>query len=232
MDQATKQTLRPAVSDWVLAQYPQAVEVAPHSGQRFVFRSGDRAIKLLPNLSDDDRERCAREVRFLLEYELEGLPRALTELADEMIDGASFSVYQEEWIDAQPLVEVVAGSGPDSVLADSLMHEGGRILSQLHASNVVHRDVSYSNVLMGDRVWIVDLGLAKYLDLDPLTGTSERLAMTLLFASPEQITGGSVNLGPATDVYSLALVSVYARNAAHTFYVDGDPYRPSDYLVS
>lgn len=231
MDQAMKARLRPAVSEWVLDQRPGAVEVAPHSGQRFVFRIENEAIKLLPNLEVADRERCEREVRFLLDHELEGLPRALTDLSSESIGGVSFSVYSEQWIEGETLFDAVATSGRDSELADRLVTDGGRILAQLHAANVVHRDVSPNNVLIGDQVWVVDLGLAKYLDLEPITGTVERLKMTPQFASPEQITSGSASLGPPTDVYSLAMVSVYTRNAGHPFLTPTDRLSPADYLA-
>ena len=116
-------------------------------------------------------------------------------------------------------------------LAGSLVREGGRILSQIHEANVVHRDVSPGNVLVGVEISLVDFGLAKYLDMDPITGTVEQLKMTLLYASPEQITSGSVGLGPPTDVYSLGMIAIITRNGRHPFIAEGETLQPQDYLA-
>jgi hypothetical protein len=231
MDRNLKDRLRAPVTRWVCDRHPDAVEIAPHSGQRFVFRSEARAIKLLPNLSQSDRERCRREVTFLLEHDLEGLPRALTGLTEVQIGNVDFSMYEEVWIDGQALGDVVLQSGPDTGLADSLVKEGGRILSQVHEANVVHRDVSPGNVLVGARISLVDFGLAKYLDMDPITGTVEQLKMTRLYASPEQITSGSIGLGPPTDVYSLAMIAIFTRNGRHPFIDETETLQPHEYLA-
>lgn len=232
MNQDMKLQLRPVVTAWVLARHPGAVEVAPNSGQRFVFRADDRAVKLLPPMTLDERERCRREVSFLIDEAVDGLPTVLSELSDVVIEGTDFSVYEEVWIEADSLkTHVDIGNiGPDQALI--VLLQGSRILADLHARNVVHRDVSSGNVLLGEAgVSIVDLGLAKYLDLDPLTRTSEHLKMTALFASPEQFTGGSSTLGFPTDIYSLALTAVFAGCGGYAYFLDGQTLDYGDYLA-
>lgn len=232
LDRDLKQRLRGSVTAWVQGRYDGAVEVAPQSGQRFVFRTGDKAVKLLPPLSHDEKERCRREVSFLTNESIEGLPTVLTELEDVEIDGHEFSVYEEAWIEADSIKVTVENGQFGLEPALDVLIQGSRILTELHARNVVHRDVSIGNVLIGERqVSIVDLGLAKYLDLDPLTRTSERLKMTLAFASPEQITGGSSVLGPSTDIYSLGLVAIYAYTGTYAYHREGEPFVLDDYLA-
>ena len=232
MDAYAKAELRPFVVEWVSIEYPGAVEVALHSGQRFVFRTDDgRAVKLLPNLAPSDLERCRRDVHFLHEHQIDGLPDALSDLEQVEIADTAFSVYEEEWIDAGSLQEVLLDQGPSAELADAIVEEVGRMLTQIHAEGVVHRDISAGNVLVGESVYLVDFALAKYLSLDPLTQTVEQLKMTLLFASPEQLTSGSAGLRPPTDVYSLGLVAIYALNARHAFIEDDEMFDSSTYLA-
>jgi serine/threonine protein kinase len=232
MNQDLKRQLRPSVTAWVEENYSGASEVAPHSGQRFVFRLAESAVKLLVPLNVNERERCFREVSFLEKQTVPGLPEVQTGLTEVEIGGHVFLVYEETWIDAESVKDKVETHGPHSDYSDIILTEGSRILSEIHRLRVVHRDVSHGNVLIGDgTVSIVDLGLAKYLDLDPITRTSEKIKMTIAFASPEQITGGSSLLEPPTDVYSLALVAIFAYSGKLAFLADDEAFVLDDYLA-
>ena len=85
-----------------------------------------------------------------------------------------------------------------------------RALAHAHAMLVVHRDLKPSNILVTEEgeVRLLDFGIAKLLD-GPETRETEltRLngrALTLDYASPEQIAGRPVTV--ASDVYSLGVV--------------------------
>ncbi|HET9446747.1 MAG TPA: protein kinase [Steroidobacteraceae bacterium] len=85
-------------------------------------------------------------------------------------------------------------------------------VSYAHQHLVVHRDLKPNNILVttDGSVKLLDFGIAKLLESNPITGaTSDETltqlrAMTLDYASPEQISGGAVTT--VSDVYSLGVV--------------------------
>lgn len=77
-----------------------------------------------------------------------------------------------------------------------------------HSNLVIHRDLKPVNILIGasGEPKLLDFGIAKLLDADAgktRAATATR-AMTLAYASPEQIEGK--RLGTASDIYSLGIV--------------------------
>ena len=121
-------------------------------------------------------------------------------------------------------------------------------VSYAHQHLVVHRDLKPNNILVtaDGSVKLLDFGIAKLLEADPSTGTAEPTrprtqlrAMTLEYASPEQVSGGTVTT--VSDVYSLGVVlyrlltgqsptrAAHQRRAAHGRRSSSDttPTRPS-----
>lgn len=80
-----------------------------------------------------------------------------------------------------------------------------RALSHAHAKGLVHRDVKPKNIIVteGGVPKLTDLGLAR-LAMDRATAEAEKGKSlgTPYYMSPEQVRG-DVDIGPATDVYSL-----------------------------
>jgi serine/threonine-protein kinase len=157
------------------------------------------AIKVFsPELSETDRERLRREVRWGRTLLHPGLVR-LYELVES--DGRLALVM--EWLSGGSLVGRLR-AGPLPV--DEVVRIADKVLATLeyiHAQGVVHRDVKPSNLLLDGegQVRLGDLGLAR-----PLTGGIDltRTNMTVGtpgFMSPEQLRGET--LTPATDLYSL-----------------------------
>ena len=83
-------------------------------------------------------------------------------------------------------------------------------LAYMHSLGIIHRDIKPANILLERaraggplRPKLTDFGLARSLDASRLTSTGTMLG-TAAYLSPEQAMG--VDLGPATDIYSLGLV--------------------------
>ncbi|GAA3488008.1 serine/threonine-protein kinase [Streptomyces cremeus] len=82
-------------------------------------------------------------------------------------------------------------------------------LRDIHRVGVVHRDLKPANVLMAaDGPRVIDFGVSRAVGNAPLTVTGNVMG-TPPFMSPEQLNSPR-SVGPASDVFSLATLLVYA----------------------
>ncbi|KAF1687543.1 hypothetical protein B1992_02440 [Pseudoxanthomonas broegbernensis] len=93
-----------------------------------------------------------------------------------------------------------------------------------HRNLVVHRDLKPSNILVdGDgRVKLLDFGVAK--QLRDSTATVGERALTLEYASPEQLDVGPITT--ATDIWQLGVVLYRLLGGAHPFGIGRDTPLP------
>jgi WD40 repeat protein len=113
-----------------------------------------------------------------------------------------------EFVDAGSLARrVEAGPLPPRQAAE-LLEQVSRAIHAAHQQQIVHRDLKPANVLhTADGVpKVADFGLAKHLG----RGTAHTQAGAILgtpgYMSPEQATGRSEAISPATDVYGLGAI--------------------------
>ncbi len=116
-------------------------------------------------------------------------------LVTELVDGATLDrLNREGTLSDREIGEI----GAD--LCEALDHA--------HSRSVVHRDIKPQNVLVteeGDRrAKLMDFGVARLTDEAALTAPGDVVG-TLAYMSPEQAEGRA-DVGPAADIYSLALL--------------------------
>jgi serine/threonine protein kinase len=97
----------------------------------------------------------------------------------------------------------------DPGLASGYVAQVGSALDAAHEAGLVHRDVKPANVLLDghDHAYLTDFGLSKRVAADTVETRTGQILGTLDYIAPEQIRGEA--LGPHTDVYALACMTVH-----------------------
>jgi hypothetical protein len=128
--------------------------------------------------------------------------------AGTALDGKPFLVL--EFVDGEPIVDYCRRHGLSIQQRLELFLQVARAISFAHHSLVLHRDLKPSNILVTEdgTVQVLDFGIAKLLAHGRAEDTEltieEGRALTLPYASPEQIAGLLLTVG--SDVYSLGVV--------------------------
>lgn len=121
-----------------------------------------------------------------------------------------------EYVPGPTLHQAVAEHGPlPEHTVRGLTAGLSEALAAIHSAGLVHRDLKPANVLLGpDGPRVIDFGISRAMDASAITATGMFFGTPGYF-SPEQTVGGEV--GPASDVFSLAAVLVFAATGTGPF---------------
>jgi serine/threonine protein kinase len=110
-----------------------------------------------------------------------------------------------ELVDGPTLTELIKEGPLPPEVAAVMTLQLAAALEHAHFARIIHRDLKPSNVMVSKQgeVKLMDFGIAKDQQLDPLTRTGMAVG-TPAYMSPEQVSGGDVDA--RTDLYSLGLV--------------------------
>ncbi|PDP88559.1 hypothetical protein CQJ94_06030 [Glycomyces fuscus] len=125
--------------------------------------------------------------------------------------------FASAYVPGPSLDSAVSEHGP--LPEDALLRLGSGMaegLAAVHGCQLVHRDLKPSNVLLcDDGPRLIDFGIARALEATSVT-TSGMVVGTPAYMSPEQARGDR-EVGPASDVFSLAGVLVFAATGTPAF---------------
>lgn len=203
----------------VLGRY-RLLERLGSGGFGEVWRASDErlrrevAVKRIPDDGDGSAQRGAREAQAAARLSHPGIV-ALYEVASE--PGACYLIT--ELVNGMTL----AWHNAEATLSDlELLRIGLTVceaLQHAHSRGVIHRDVKPQNILIPDEAGadgaaakLADFGGAALLGEAALTRAGDVLG-TLAYMAPEQSEGEDV--GPAADLYALALVLYEAFSGQH-----------------
>lgn len=198
----------------------QILEKLGQGGMGIVYRARDLALGrmlalkvLTPEaLSQPDRRR-----RFLNEARAASSlnhPNIVTIYEVSQADGVDFIAM--EWIDGEPLHEVLRAGPLPIAKVKQYGADIGRALDAAHAAGVVHRDIKPGNVLItrDGRAKVLDFGLAKLMEPEGPSGpdsetrtaamTAGMILGTVAYMSPEQAEGRPID--HRSDLFSLGIV--------------------------
>ncbi|MFO0612118.1 MAG: serine/threonine-protein kinase [Polyangiaceae bacterium] len=185
-----------------------------------------RALKvMLPHVVTDPmlRDRFALEAIVTAEIESEHL----CEIFDAGIDPESDCPFiVMELLRGDDLALRLAKGGrytPEEVLL--YMDQVARALEKTHAAGIVHRDLKPENLFLtkrddgSPRIKILDFGIAKIVKKTDGGKNTTKPFGTPYYMAREQVTGDATNIGPATDLYSLAQI-VFALLVGSPYFED------------
>ena len=187
------------------------IEKIGSGGMAEVFRARDEllgrdvAVKVLSErLSTDSQfvERFRREAQSAANLNHPNIVSLYDYGSDE---GTNFIVM--EFIDGQPLSEVIADQGPlMPERAAEIAHDVATALERAHASGLVHRDIKPGNIMVtkSGETKVTDFGIARALDADQSMTQTGMVMGTAAYLSPEQAQGNPVDA--RSDIYSLGCV--------------------------
>jgi len=168
------------------------------------------AIKMIRSEQVHDelvREMFGKEVRAMVRLHNPRLVSYRTFAHDPDLD---LSFVVTEFIDGPSLEKLTkSGMKPTTEELLTLLTEICIGLRAAHNAGVIHRDLAPDNVLLEDgdidRPKIIDFGIVKDTkSRETIVGTG--FAGKLSFVAPEQLGEPEYEIGPWTDIYSLALV--------------------------
>jgi len=136
-------------------------------------------------------------------------------------EGVERPFHVSELVGGGALSRLVKRQGPLSAAAclDVILPVCG-VLAELHAAGIVHLDVKPQNILLramkdGRHPTLADFGIAQPIGYAATGNEGSVLMFSVNWAAPEQMVGDAVS--PASDVYSLALVTIFALTGRLVF---------------
>ncbi|MFJ8741382.1 FKBP-type peptidyl-prolyl cis-trans isomerase [Embleya sp. NPDC127516] len=172
------------------------------------------AIKVVrPELADDAdfRRRFAREVAAA-----RAVGGAFTAAVVDAAPDAPSPWLATVYVDGMSLSEAVAAHGPWPSAESRMLGAGlAEALAAIHGVGVIHRDLKPSNVMLAPAgPVVIDFGISLASEASALTHTGSTVGSPG-FMSPEQC--GGLAIGPASDVFSLGAVLVFAARGEGPF---------------
>lgn len=197
------------------------IKVLPPGGQKTVHLAehpevGTVVIKKGAIKSFTSLERIKREVELLSELKSEFYPQQYHFNID--VKSKEFEIV-EDYIEGKVLREVMPQFNSTKEIF-TLFNSLVKGLSIIWDRNIVHRDLKPENIIIrpNGMPCIIDLGIARFLDLESLTKTISPVGpCTPCYASPEQLTNNKNLIDPRTDFFCLGIIALELYLGIHPY---------------
>lgn len=197
------------------------IKELPPGGQKTVHlaehpKVGTVVIKKGAIKSFTSLERIKREVELLSELKSDFYPQQHHFNID--IKTKQFEIV-EDYIEGKVLREVMSQFKTAKEIF-TLFHSLIKGLSIIWDRNIVHRDLKPENIIIrpNGMPCIIDLGIARFLDLESLTKTISPMGpCTPIYAAPEQLTNNKNLIDPRTDFFGLGIIALELYLGVHPY---------------
>ncbi len=172
--------------------YLKNLEPLKHGGFKSVFKAvhdvhGKVVLKIVKPVLDKVEliERIKREIRASEIIKSDHIPRVI----DSLISDNDIWII-EEYIAGETLRDIISAGKTFSLQEIYIFLE--TLLSTIilaEKKKIVHRDIKPENIIIDNagKIWLIDFGIARHLDLDTLTDPNAPFApCTIGYASAEQ----------------------------------------------
>ncbi|MDE3841126.1 serine/threonine protein kinase (plasmid) [Bacillus methanolicus] len=203
----------------------EIIGVLGKGGQKYVYKAkthdyGIVAFKIIK--TDQDIERTIREIKAASSFSSPHFPM-IYDWGEAYLDDEKIIYIIEEYIEGQNLREIL---NQEVLTMEETIRIGRELLealSQLAEKRLVHRDIKPENIMISNdgRVFLLDLGIARHLDLTSLTLDMAAFGpLTPGYGAPEQIKNEKRTISSRTDLFSWGVV-MYEMIAGYNPFVKG-----------
>ncbi|MBZ4035936.1 serine/threonine protein kinase [Flavobacterium sp. 17A] len=192
-----------------LAEHPKFGKVVIKKGLIKSFTSLERIKREVKLLDELDSEYYPKQYHFNIDFKTNEF-----EIVEEYIEGSTL----------RDNLHIFYNNPSEIFSLLDLLIDG---LSLIWDKNVVHRDLKPENIILRPNMkpCIIDLGIARFLDLESLTKTISPVGpCTPIYASSEQLTNNKNSIDLRTDFFALVVIALELYLGQHPFNESGSKY--------
>lgn len=182
------------------------------SGQKYVFMVDSdppSVLKIFKTNTITNDDRTEREIRAVAALTSDYVPKVL-EHGTREIGGQEYTFLREQAIDGKTYREILLAK-PKQAPA-FVLDLGEALISacvDFENAALVHRDIKPENLMLDadGKVWVIDFGIVRFLNLESLTATAERVGpATLGYGALEQIKNKKGEIDCRADLFAIGVV--------------------------
>lgn len=210
----------------VQQSFPDIEDLRPlaQSGQKEVLRgmlNGEAVVLKLLKPTPEAREQMKREIDAAAQLDCDYVPRILRS-GDQTVNGDTRFFVIEQYVEGETLRDRFSR---EKMLPLNEVLRLARVLlracADFEVRGFVHRDIKPENIMVGSdgRIWVIDFGIVRFLDLQSLTPTLAQWGrFTLGYGSPEQMRNLKPDIDARTDLFAIGVVLYEALYGTNPYY--------------